>query len=280
METGMTASLAGVTHEVTIDVERGVVTKRYRSWNRGEPVREWRALSLLATCAPGLAAEPISASLDADPPVISMSRLPGEPLGATPLEPAQAHALAQALDRLWRSVPAERHRDNGPATANPAAFTRQVRRTVAAHPEPGDDPQVRRARAAAIAWLDDAGLDAQAGTGHEVILGQGDSNLANFLWDGGQVRLVDFEDSGPSDRAFELAILVEHISAWVNNALDAPAFLAEFELTRAERARLREFRRLAALFWLTLLRPGSAASGRNPPGTARRQAERLLTLLG
>jgi hypothetical protein len=46
-----------------------------------------------------------------------------------------------------------------------------------------------------------------------------------------------------------------------------------FELTAAERARLLEFRRLAAPFWLMVLRPGGPGSRRNPPGTLRRQAE-------
>jgi hypothetical protein len=47
-----------------------------------------------------------------------------------------------------------------------------------------------------------------------------------------------------------------------------------------EEARLRDFRRLSALFWLILLRPGGPASARNPPGTLERQAQRLLCLLG
>jgi Phosphotransferase enzyme family len=40
-----------------------------------------------------------------------------------------------------------------------------------------------------------------------LVLGRG-LHLANFLRDGTRVRIVDFEDSGSSDRAFELAILV------------------------------------------------------------------------
>jgi hypothetical protein len=62
--------------------------------------------------------------------------------------------------------------------------------------------------------------------------------------------------------------------------LDSGSFVALFELAAAERARLAQFRRLAALFWLLHLRPGGRASRRNPPGTLRRQAERLLALLG
>lgn len=52
-----------------------------------------------------------------------------------------------------------------------------------------------------------------------------------------------------------------------------------FGLSAAERSRLADCRRLATLFWLLRLRPGGDASLRNPPGTLRRQAERLLALL-
>jgi len=99
------------------------------------------------------------------------------------------------------------------------------------------------------------------------------------MWDGDQIRLVDFEDSGPSDRAFELVILTEHISAWSDARLDADDFLALLDLTRAEQTRVHDFRRLAALFWLIMLGPGNSSSTRNPPGTLERQAKRLLMLL-
>jgi len=270
----------GVTHEVSIDPEDGVVTKRFRSWARNEPAREWAALEMLAESAAGLAARPIRASLDADPPEIRMSWLPGEPLGAGPVSQEQAQALARSLELLWRSVPPGRLAGLPAGESNPQAFAGQVRQSLAAGRYLGRDPVVRRAAAAAAAWLerDATGRPDLAGRG--TVLGQGDSNLANFLWDGRRVRLVDFEDSGPSDRAFELAILVEHLSAWSDAGLDSGGFVSSFELTAAEQARLLQFRRLAALFWLLLLWPGGRASRRNPPGTLRRQAERLLALLG
>jgi thiamine kinase-like enzyme len=112
-----------------------------------------------------------------------------------------------------------------------------------------------------------------------MVLGQGDYNLANFLWDGTRVRIVDFEDSGPSDRAFELAVLVEHISAWSDACLSADLFLALFDLTAADQVKVREYRRLSALFWLMMLLPGSPAHRRSPSGTLERQATRLLLLL-
>ena len=150
---------------------------------------------------------------------------------------------------------------------------------VAARPTLGDDPVVARAHATAAAWLEREPPERHGHAGHPADLGHGDLCLANYLWDGDRIRLIDFEDCGPSDRAFELAILTEHISAWSDARLEAEDLLARFDLTRADRTRVRDFRRLAALCWLIMLRPGSSSSARNPPGTLRRQADRLLSLL-
>jgi hypothetical protein len=266
------------THEVSVDADRGVVIKRFRSWDRGEPAREWSALVLLAEYAPGLAATPVRADLAADPPVIEMSWLPGVPLGGAALSAAQAEALALALGRLWGAVPPARLTGrNGPAR-NASQLVRRVTAMLAAHlPATGDCAAVRQAWQAGAGWFCGGGLDGISA--REVVLGQGDAHLANFLWDGSRVRIVDFEDSGPSDRAFELAVLVEHVSAWSDAGLSADAFLALFDLTGAEQARVRGYRRLSALFWLMMLLPGSPAHRRNPHGTLERQAVRLLHLL-
>jgi hypothetical protein len=48
-----------------VDPERRVVVKSFLQAHRGEPEREWRALTLLAEHAPGLAPEPIRADLAA-----------------------------------------------------------------------------------------------------------------------------------------------------------------------------------------------------------------------
>ena len=266
------------THEVRIDQGSGIVVKRFRSWSRSEPVREWTALTLLAEFAPGLAPAPVSADLSGDPPALTMSWLPGTELGTAQITPAQARALASALERLWRSVPSAEEQFPPAVTPHPVSFTSQVRKMTAAGPVLGDDPVVARAYTAAAAWLDRGAAERHSGADRRTVLGHGDPCLANYLWDG-QVRLVDFEDSGPSDRAFELAILTEHISAWSDASLDTDEFLPLFGLTRAEAARVHDFRRLAALFWLIMLRPGSTSSTRNPPGTLQRQAHRLLELL-
>jgi Ser/Thr protein kinase RdoA (MazF antagonist) len=270
----------GTTHQVWIDPESRIVVKRFRSWSRSEPLREWTALTLLAESAPGLAPAPVRADLGGEPPTLTMSWLPGGELGTEPVTAAQARALADALERLWRSVPSAEREFPPSVASNPVSFTGQVRTMAAADPAPGGDPVVARAHAAAVAWLDRGAAERHSSAGHRAVLGHGDPCLANFLWDAGQVSLVDFEDSGPSDRAFELAILTEHISAWSDASLDAEEFLSLFDLTHAEAARVQDYRRLAALFWLIMLRPGGTSSTRNPPGTLERQAHRLLELLG
>ncbi|WP_214316902.1 hypothetical protein [Nonomuraea sediminis] len=60
------------------------VTKRYTAWDRGEPHREWAALTLLAEHMPGLAPTPVRAELDASPPTIVMTRLPGRVMRGEP----------------------------------------------------------------------------------------------------------------------------------------------------------------------------------------------------
>jgi aminoglycoside phosphotransferase (APT) family kinase protein len=105
------------------------------------------------------------------------------------------------------------------------------------------------------------------------VLGHRDPNLANYLWDGHRVRIVDFEDAAVSDPATELAILTEHLSL---REVDTEAFCARFDV---DRRRLYAARRVWAMFWLRLLLPGGPAARRNPPGTADSQARRLLGLL-
>jgi thiamine kinase-like enzyme len=105
------------------------------------------------------------------------------------------------------------------------------------------------------------------------VLGHGDANLANYLWDGRRIHIVDFEDATISDPATELVNLVEHLSA---RHLDGEGFCARFDV---DPVRLRASRRLWAMFWLRLLLPGGPAEPRNPPGTADTQTRRLLDLL-
>jgi Phosphotransferase enzyme family len=286
------------THEMSVDPDRELVVKRFVQADRGEPAREWRALTLLAEHAPGLAPEPIRADLAADPPVIEMSLLPGAPLGGAPLTPDQESALVRAMGQLWQSVPVSRVTELPGESGSEAQLVTAVGELAVQIHDLGGDPVIQRATADGLSWLawaigESGGLAGQGSYADDEphgrgatgwprlarVFGQGDGDLANFIWDGQRVRMVDFEDSGVADRAFELSIFVEHISVWSGIGLDGDAFVRAFELTAAERARLADCRRLAALYWLLRLPPGGDATEGGYPGTLRPQAERLLGLL-
>jgi aminoglycoside phosphotransferase len=248
-----------------VEFTDGHVVKRFRSWDRGEHQREWLALNLLTEFAPGLAPAPVSADLDADPPSIRMTRVAGEPLADQAILPHQLDAIAAAVSRLHSCVPPGTLARVPPHPWLVEGVANHVRSLAARPHPPDDDPRVRAGFDAARHWLD---LADEPDAGLTPVFGQGDSNLANFLWDGERVRLVDFEDSGRNDRAFELAALTEHISF----RHDTDPLLARFDLTANESARVLFFRRAFAIFWLLLVRD-------RPGSVPRLQAERVLDLL-
>ena len=254
------------THELTFGDSE--FTKRYTSWSRGEHRREWAILRLAHCHAPGLVPAPLHAELDAAPPVITMSRLPGEPLSGR-LAARQLDALAIAVTRLW-TVPLDAYQ---PVDADgPVDFSSFARRlTDGPRPAPG---LTADAYDAAVEWWRGPDPRLLRCPPAEPILGHRDANLANYLWDGARIRIVDFEDAGPSDPANELAILVEHLSA-----RDIEVHELATRFPAVDERRLRAARRVWAMFWLRLLLPGGPSARRNPPGTAESQAARLLALL-
>ncbi|MEU5014131.1 aminoglycoside phosphotransferase family protein [Streptomyces sp. NPDC021749] len=261
-----------------VELRSDTVVKRFRRESRGECEREWRALTLLAAYAPGLAPVPQSADFAVEEPVVVMSRVPGEPLRGEPLGDQQLKALAAAVNELYAAVPADvltevpaRPGRQHQLIAQIGAWVPQVRSRVSG--------EVGEAMDRGLDWLARSGMDRVLRPDVPMVFGPGDGNLANYLWDGSRVRVVDFEDSGLSDRPFELAEITEHVASWIGPPLDVEAFLGLFDLNAAERARLRECRRLLALVWLFLLSLDDPRHPRNPPGTAERQAARLSRLL-
>ncbi|GGU50313.1 hypothetical protein GCM10010211_13250 [Streptomyces albospinus] len=281
-----TGAVRWSTHDVALHPDR--VVKRFRvEEGPGPYVRERRALTLLAGRAPGVAPvllgahDPVAA---ADPPALEMSRLPGVPLRGNPLGERQLTAWAQAVRTVHSALPSAELARLPLRHGHERETVRRVRAWYARLPDRRAAPAVRRALRAGAEWLDGSGLgapDAPPGIPPDVpaVFGAGDGNSANYLWDGHRVRVVDFEESGRSDRAYELAEIVEHVASWVPCPFDAAAFLHRFPLTPAEAARLRDCRTLLALVWVFLLADDDPAHPRNPPGTAERQARRLRRLL-
>ena len=250
-------------HTHSLEFRGPLLTKTYASWQRDEHRREWTVLRRVGEHAPGLAPHPVEARLDERPPAITMAVVPGEPVGATPSGPQRA-ALVEAVTRLW-AVP----HHGLPPWIDDLPFARHL--TAAPRPAGG---VLADAYDAALDWWagPDPGLLARRPP--RTVLGHRDPNLTNYLWDGRRIRIVDFEDAAVSDPATEVAIMMEHL-AW--RAVPVDDLAARFGI---DSGRLPAARRLWAMFWLWLLRPGGRSAHRNPPGTAEAQARRLLHLLG
>jgi Ser/Thr protein kinase RdoA (MazF antagonist) len=256
------------THEIEVDGSE--VVKRFRSWEGDEARREWRALTLLAEFAPGLAPVPVREDTNGDQSSIRMTRLPGKPLSGQTITAQHLDAIAAALNRLHACIPASVLGTVPPVSWLAEGMAARMR-SLTSSPPPHDDPGVRVAYHAARRWIDQA-----AGPAGQPapVFGQRDGSLDNFLWDGEGVRIVDFEHSGRSDLAFELAALVEHVSVWFDAGIEAGLLLNRFALTPAQSAQVLFYRRTFSIYWLYVLhhRPSHADV---PP----RQADRLVTLL-
>jgi aminoglycoside phosphotransferase (APT) family kinase protein len=269
----VTAVPGQTTHRVQVGPDS--VAKTYLSWARGEPDREWHGLTLLAEHAPGLAPVPLGREVRDGAPTVVMSRLPGVELGPGPLTADATTALGAALRRLY-DLPATVLTGLPERVWGPSSLLALVRDRA---DEPRDaPPEAAPALAAARAWLADPLRDAQAVV-VDPVLGLADGNLANVLFDGTTCRLVDFEDSGLSDPAYEVADLVEHVSVRLAGVVHPEALARAVGLSDAQLARWREHRRLFAVYWLLRLLPDGPAHPRNPPGSLRDQAAHVLHLL-
>lgn len=242
-----------------------VVTKRFRSWGRGEHRREWVMLSHLQQHAPGLAADPVAADLGAQPPEVVMTFVAGQPMHGV-IEGGRMAALATALQTLW-AVPAQGLPDEF-AWTNDLHYARRL--TDGPRPSEG---VLGDAYQEAERWWSTADPARLQTPPPRPVVGQRDGNLANYLSDGATVRIVDFEDAAVVDPADELGLIVEHVST---RQLDPDRLLEQFDV---DQDRLLAARRVWAMYWLARLLPGQTGERRNPPGSAELQARRLLTLL-
>ena len=267
------------THDLTFaDAE---VRKRFVRWVDGEADREWGCLTLLDRHAPGVAPRPIRRETEAGAPVVVMERLPGSPLGSGPLSTEQTASLGRALRRVY-DVPHDAvlasglgERRYGPSVL-PRTLASWLGESydLARCREPG---LVAEGVDAALGWLAHGDALPEPTL---VSLGIADLNPANVLWDGRECRLVDFEDGGLTDPAYELADHVEHLAGRRTGVFEAGALVDAVGLPTEERDRMRAYRPLWAAFWLAMLLPGNGGFVRNPPGTTEEQVARLMGLIG
>lgn len=212
--------------------------------------------------------------------MIVMSRLPGRVLRGEHATDDQVKATAAALNQLHQ-IPPQVVEEIEPAAWGPAAAVAKTRAWADKRPDLGTDRHVQEAFRAGAAWLASTGPDELTTNPLPPVLGLADGNHANYLWDDHERRvwLIDWEDSGRSDRAFELGEVCEHISR-LDGGLDAEQLLACIDLAPGEAARVHAFRRLVALGWFLQLGPDGPATPHNPVGTLERQADRILHLFG
>ncbi len=260
--------MGGGAGQHSVEVRADEVVKRYRSSEHGQPERKWRALSLLDRYAPGVAPVPVSAELRADPPTVVMSRLDGTRVNG-PIRGRLADALAQAIDTMQRAIPRRVLERLPPRAGHPAEFLQQVRASVRGIGHSGGETVVNAAIRQAVRWVEQVKLEQVLGEQGTRVFGTGDGNLTNYLWDGTRIRVIDFEYSGSSDRLFELAEIIEHISVWRNDIAGMTAVLERFDLAPGEVGRLTQCRRLLALYWLLRTQGQSQCD----------QASRMLALL-
>ena len=264
------------THDLTLGADS--VVKRYRSWDKGEPDREWAGLTLLHRTAPGLAPEPLEQRCEGGAPVIVMTRVPGEPLGTAPLSRRQLAALGHSLQRMYTAVPVDDLTGLPERSWVPSELVSMLRSRIG-EPHPPVSPTVEAALRAATAWVGTPEATVLAGPLVERVFTQADGNLSNFLWDEERCYVVDFEDSGVSDPAYEVADLVEHVSVWLPGLIEADDLVKVLAFSGEQESRLLGFRRVWAVFWLLMLLPGNPGHDRNPEGSLERQAQRVLGYL-
>jgi aminoglycoside phosphotransferase (APT) family kinase protein len=239
--------------------------------------REWAALCALEAASVYVAPRPVSFHPDPVSPVVIMERITGEPLGHTRLTVIQAAALADSVRECQRAL----------LPGDPG---------VPAHAVWGDAPSLLRrvsaffaderlsskeaARDAKALWREWFGREGELRSVCSVpppVFSRGDPNLANCLWDGERIRIVDWEYSGWGDRILDAADTVEHIQSRHTPDTVWEAFTLRFGLSEVEQARYEALRRLVALFWVMKLWPEDASTSRERFASQVRRAELLVS---
>jgi Ser/Thr protein kinase RdoA (MazF antagonist) len=238
---------------------RGIdyVLKIYRSVHSYRVRREWGGLRLLHERGLHYVPKPCYMSEASGymsetsaPSLLLMSHIPGDHLGERHLSPVQLSALAERIRDLRAITPETLDFPLWPSYADPARFVAALHAGLESLRALSTTPERAEARRLLTAWLNGPDPQILQSAPASLVFTRGDANLANCLWDGEQMRLLDFEGCGWRDPSIDLAFYVEHISsrrtpheAWLS-------FVEGFHLADAERLLFRAAQRRMALSWL------------------------------
>lgn len=235
-----------------------LVLKVYKVDQRRRAQKEWAALRLLEASGCDFAPRLIACAEHARAPAAALTLLPGNDLGNAVLKPQQLGALAETLcelDSVGKKQTAESvdsntatrlatlwHEVQELPTATGTGYMRTyVDRLALEAAGEARDLWARWARSLDVKLLEQPA---------PAVFSRGDPNLANCLWDGVRMRIVDYEYAGLSDRAFDLADLIEHPQSRNTPEEGWHMFVDLFRMPAWEMRRLEAARRMLAMFWV------------------------------
>jgi Ser/Thr protein kinase RdoA (MazF antagonist) len=228
--------------------------KIYRVDDRHRAEREWLSLAFLSGHQATSAPVPLWADPQPGQPAIGMTFLPGRPLPEASDNNGPLRALA-TVQRQYSEFALTGELATLERIDSASHYIHRITRiwapVISSHPR---DALTRDLAHILGRWENsgDAAVLAEPG---RLIFSRGDSNLLNWLWDGTNIRVVDYEFAGYSDLAFDCADLTEHISSR-QAGLDDQAW-AEIVclagLSRRDQLRFDAAQRTCSLRWLAVL---------------------------
>jgi len=251
--------------------------KLYKADERQRAPREWEALNFLAGRGYSYSPRPFYFEEDPEAPLVVMEFAEGVSLGGKHLDRAQLRALVEAQKTL-NAIPFEeghnlfRVLDGSRRLEGMKNFMQMA-----------DPNELGEAAAEALAmwreWLQGPDPETIARPA-PLVFSRVDPNLANCLWDGTRMRIVDFEYSGWADRPFDIAEVAEHVQSRGTPEAEWGWFVEQFELSAAERRRFAAAKRFMALFWVMLLWRGARGQDASEWEKFAAQVERTRRLCG
>ncbi len=228
------------------------VIKFYTKTDRRRADREWAALNLLKPHHLGTVPAPLWLDPAEAEPALGMTVLHGTPLIEAPDQLHALRGLARTTTQL-QAVPLAGLMAELPRIDSGEHYlVRLTQQWPELLNKQADDPLAPAMQQLLAAWHRNGDADMVIEP-DEPVLSRGDANLLNWLQTDNGAACVDFEYAGFSNRAFDAADHIEHISArdipdevWVK-------VLPELGITDANRQRFAANQRTCALRWLAVL---------------------------